>query len=94
VQLLGDFNQIIKTKRALQNILISLPKNYRANRQFINCTMFLEHDKLELALESLIELTCETDSTFSEEFWLRLAACADAISLQESAEYCRQQILS
>ena len=69
-----------------------MPEFYKTQRKFINCVEFLENREWELAVDSLIELTDETEHYFSEELWLGLADSADKMDLTEKANYCRKQI--
>ena len=78
----------------LKNVLISVPEHCRSNRHYKNCIEFLENKEPGLALDSLIELTNETGYSFSTEYWLALATCADSMNIKESADFCRKHILS
>ena len=90
--LFSNFKHQEQTKDTLKGIVNSIPEVYKVNRQLKNCKELLEHNEPELALDSLIELTIETDGAFSNEFWLSLADCADSMKIKASAEYCRKQI--
>ncbi len=69
-----------------------MPDFYKTHRQFINCVEYLDHREWPLALDSLIELTGETEHYFSEDFWLGLADSASKMGLTDQANYCRKQI--
>lgn len=82
----------LSLKEQLSYIIDYIPDFYKDNRQYLNATDYLKHDELGLTLESLIELTVETDHYFSEEYWQRLADAANAMNLSELSNYCLKQI--
>lgn len=82
----------LSLKEQLSYIIDYIPDFYKDNRQYLNATDYLKHDEWGLTLESLIELTVETDHYFSEEYWQRLADAANAMNLSELSNYCLTQI--
>lgn len=93
MKLFNFFNRPQKTpEQIIRRIIDYMPDFYKSHRQFINSVEFLEHNELELALDSLVELADETEHYFSEDFWLGLADSADKMGLSEKANYCRKQI--
>ncbi len=82
----------LSPEQTIRRLLDYMPDFYRTHRQFINSTEFLDHREWELALDSLIELTVETEHYFSEHFWLGLADAADKMELSDKAVYCRKQV--
>lgn len=69
-----------------------MPKEYENHRQFIYCKEFLGHYEWELALQSLIELTQESEHYFSEEFWNELARAANLMNLRTEENFCFEQL--
>jgi hypothetical protein len=80
-------------EQTIRRLVVYMPDFYRAHRQFIDCTEFLEHHEWGLALDSLIQLAIETEHYFSEDFWLELAKAADKMELTATSDYCRKQII-
>jgi hypothetical protein len=79
-------------KETINRIVDYMPDFYKTQRQFINCLDFIEHNEWGLALDSLIELTQETEHYFSEDFWSGLADSADKMNMKQQASFCRKQI--
>jgi hypothetical protein len=83
----------ISPEQTIRRMISYMPEFYKTHRQFENCTEFLANGEWGLALESLIELADETEHYFSEDFWKALIEASDKMKLEQSAKYCRQQIL-
>jgi len=84
--------ETIVPQKILQRLVEYMPDEYTKQRQFVNCKEYLAHNELELALESLIELTAETDHYFSEEFWLELTKAAKQMNMTDAVKYSNNQL--
>ncbi|MFD2326922.1 hypothetical protein [Mucilaginibacter galii] len=80
-------------KEQLRLVLEYIPDHYKDQRQYIYAVDFFKRDEWALTLESLIELTIETDHYFSERFWEILADTAENMSMMNLSAYCRKQIV-
>lgn len=96
---MGLFNFIKKKKQErmspediLQRLVEYMPDKYVQKRQFINCKMYLEHNELGLALDSLVELTSETNHYFSEEFWQEIKKAAKEMGMENAVKYSEKQL--
>ncbi|WP_189318545.1 hypothetical protein [Flavobacterium sp. LM5] len=79
-------------EQTIKRIVDYMPDFYKTHRQFINCVEFLDNREWELALDSLIELSDETEHYFAEDFWLGLEDSAKKMGLTDKVKYCRKQI--
>lgn len=84
--------ETVSPEKILQRIVDYMPNEYIEQRQFVNCKEYLEHREWGLALESLIELTSETDHFFSEEFWQELSKSAKVMGMDDAVKYCNKQL--
>ena len=68
-----------------------IPEFYKNHKQFKNSIEFYEKKEFGLALESLVELTDETEHYFSQEFWTELSKAANTMEMNKVASYCKKQ---
>lgn len=79
-------------KEQLNYLIEYIPDFYKDQRQYINAVDYFKQDEWGLTLESLIELTVETEHYFSEEFWQRLADAVNSMKLPHLSNYCFKQV--
>lgn len=84
--------ETISPQKILQRLIEYMPDEYTKQRQFVNCREYLEHNEFGLALDSLIELTSETEHYFSEEFWQELKKAAKEMDMKSALDYSNQQL--
>jgi len=80
-------------EQTIRQIMTYIPEPYRSHRQFKNSVEFLENREWELALDSLIELSDETEHHFTKNFWMGLVGICKKMKLNDQAEYCRMKAL-
>lgn len=84
--------ETISPQKRLQCLVEYMPDEYTQQRQFVNCREYLEHNEFGLALDSLIELTSESDHYFSEEFWQELKKAAKEMDMKRAVDYSNEQL--
>ena len=82
----------VSPEKILQRLLEYMPDEYSQQRQFINCKEYLAQNELGLALDSLIEMTSETEHYFSEEFWNELKKAGKEMKMDNAVNYSNKQI--
>ena len=82
----------LSPEQTIRRMIDYMPEFYNSHRQFVNSVEYLDNREWGLALESLIELTSETEHYFSEEFWNGLADAADKMEMTKEAAFCKKQI--
>ncbi len=68
-----------------------IDSKYDAQRQRINFTEFIERNELELALDSLFELSDEVEECFEYGFWMNLRQAAVIMKSIEQQERIDQK---
>ncbi len=84
--------ETISPQKILQRLVEYMPDEYAQQKQFLNCREYLEYNEFGLALDSLIELTSETDHYFSEEFWQELKKAAKEMDMKSAVDYSNEQL--
>ncbi len=77
----------MNVRKLLAKVLLLVPDEYKSNRQYTNAKEFIEHYEPELALDSFIELTDETEGIFPNDFWLGLIEAAEKMKLPNTIQY-------
>lgn len=78
-------------KQLINKLMAHIPHSYQSHQQMVFCREFLENNEWELALDSLIEFTDETQHLFPDDFWEEMAEVATKMGLAEKANYSRRQ---
>ena len=79
-------------KKLLLEAANLLDKKYDDQRQKVYFTEFIESNELELALDSLIELSDEVDEYFEHKFWMNLKEIAIRMMLIDHMKRIDQKI--
>ena len=82
----------LKPAAILAQIVLLIPDEYKANRQYPFCIEMLEQGEWGLALASLLDFADETGYSFSHEIWHGLAVAADKMQMSTEAKFCREQL--
>lgn len=77
----------MNARKLLAKVLLQVPDDYKANREYNNAKEFIDHFEPELALESFIELVDETEGKFPNDFWLGLIEAAEKMNLPNTIQY-------
>lgn len=81
--------QTLSVEDKLKSLIENTPENYYSESQYKNFIGFAEAGEYELALNSLIELSKETNHYFSNDYWnviIEIAEYLNLISVKKSAE--------
>lgn len=79
-------------KKLLLEAANFIDSKYDAQRQKINFAEFIEKNELELALDSLFELSDEIDECFEYGFWMNIKQAAVIMKLINQEKRIDQEI--
>lgn len=89
---LKRLNSKASIKKRLRKLLNSLYESLADKQYFQQSVEYNHQEEWELTIESLIELGSSGSAQFTKEVWVELYQLANEIGLDESANYCQQQI--